>query len=110
MNDKKLGIFESPCDCGGARGVLTPSWNSILSTQYGFLITWRLDESGTYLDGIRTSRLTISDIRFSDLPYISVKIGVAEDAVHLGGVNLFGDKFGNYAQPLVLKLGYQLDK
>jgi len=44
------------------------------------------------------------------LPYISVKIGVAEDAVHLGGVNLFGDKFGNYAQPLVLKLGYQLDK
>ena len=110
VNDKKLGIFESPCDCGGARGVLTPSWNSILSTQYGFLITWRLDESGTYLDGIRTSRLTISDIRFSDLPYISVKIGVAEDAVHLGGVNLLGDKFGNYAQPLVLKLGYQLDK
>nr|WP_308629088.1 ArsR family transcriptional regulator [uncultured Eisenbergiella sp.] len=110
VNGEKLGIFESPCDCGGVRGVLTPSWNSVLSTQYGFLITWRLDESGTYLDGIRTSRLTISDIHFSDLPYISVKIGVAEDAVHMGGVNLFGDKFGNYAQPLVLKLGYQLDK
>ena len=110
VNGKELGIFESPCDCGGVRGALTPSWNSILSTQYGFLKTWRLDESGTYLDGIRINDLSISDITFSDLPYISIKIGVSENAVHVGGINLFGDKFGNYEQPLVLKLGYQLDK
>ncbi|HIV92388.1 MAG TPA: ArsR family transcriptional regulator [Candidatus Eisenbergiella stercoravium] len=110
VNGKELGVFESPCDCGGVRGALTPAWNSILSTQYGFLKTWRLDESGTYLDGIRINDLCISDISFSDLPYISVKIGVSENAVHVGGINLFGDKFGNYAQPLVLKLGYQLDK
>lgn len=78
--------------------------------QYGFLKTWRLDESGTYLDGVRINGLSISDIHFSDLPYISIKIGVNEDADHVGGINLFGDKYGNYAQPLVLKLGYQLDK
>lgn len=110
VNGHELGIFESPCDCGGVRGALTPSWNSVLSTQYGFLKTWRLDESGTYLDGIRINDLSISDISFSALPYISIQIGVSEDAVHVGGINLFGDKFGNYAQPLVLKLGYQLDR
>lgn len=110
LNSKKLGIFESPCDCGGVRGALTPSWNSILSTQYGFLKTWRLDERGTYLDGVKINNLCISDISFSDLPYISVRIGVEADAVHVGGMNLFGDKYGNYAQPLVLRLGYQLEK
>lgn len=110
INGQELGIFESPCDCGGVRGALTPSWNSILSTQYGFLKTWRLDESGTYLDGVKINDLSISDIHFSDQPYISVKIGVSEDAVHVGGINIFGDKFGNYAQPLLLKIGYRLDK
>lgn len=108
VNGKELGIFESPCDCGGVRGALTPSWNSILTTQYGFLKTWRLDERGTYLDGIRINEITISDINFSDLPYISVKIGVAEKAAHVGGINIFGDKYGNYPQPLVLKVGYQI--
>ena len=110
VNGKELGIFESPCDCGGVRGALTPSWISVLSTQYGFLKTWRLDERGTYLDGIRINEITISDIIFSDLPYISVKIGVAENATHVGGINIFGDKYGNYSQPLVLKVGYQIDK
>ena len=110
VNGKELGIFESPCDCGGVRGALTPSWNSVLTTQYGFLKTWRLDERGTYLDGIRINEITISDINFSDLPYISVKIGVAENATHVGGINIFGDKYGNYSQPLVLKVGYQIDK
>ena len=110
INGNELGIFESPCDCGGVRGALTPEWISVLSTQYGFLKTWRLDETGTYLDGVRINSLSISSIDFSILPYISVKIGVSEDAAHVGGINLFGDKFGNYAQPLVLKLGYQLEK
>lgn len=110
VNGRELGIFESPCDCGGVRGALTPSWTSVLSTQYGFLKTWRVDERGTYLDGVRINGLTISDIGFQDLPYISVRIGVCEDAAHVGGINLFGDKYGNYPQPLVLKVGYQLDK
>lgn len=110
VNGKQLGTFESPCDCGGVRGALTPSWNSVLSTQYGFLKTWRVDESGAYLDGVRMNGLSISQIDFSARPYISIKIGVSEDAVHVGGINLFGDKFGNYAQPLVLRLGYQLDR
>lgn len=108
VNGEELGIFESPCDCGGVRGALTPSWTSVLSTQYGFLKTWRLDEKGTYLDGIRINELTIADIPFGNFPYISVKIGVAENAAHVGGINLFGDRFGNYPQPLVLRVGYQM--
>lgn len=110
FNGRELGIFESPCDCGGVRGALTLSWFSVLSTQYGFLKTWRVDECGTYIDGVRINELTISDISFSDFSYISVKIGVARDANHVGGINLFGDKFGNYPQQLVLKVGYLLDK
>ena len=36
--------------------------------------------------------------------YISFKLGVRPDAPHVGGMNLFGEKFGDYAQGLVMKV------
>jgi len=35
-----------------------------------------------------------------------VKIGIKEDAAHKGGINIFGDGFGDYPQDIVLKLSY----
>jgi len=33
-----------------------------------------------------------------------VKIGIKEDAEHVGGLNIFGRGFGNYDQDLVLRM------
>jgi hypothetical protein len=35
---------------------------------------------------------------------IGVRIGVKDNAEHLGGINIFGRGFGNYDQDLVLRL------
>ena len=44
---------------------------------------------------------------FSGLPYyISVKIGIKEEAKNIGGISIFGKSFGDYPQDIVMKLEY----
>ena len=110
VNGKRLGIWTSPCDCGGRRGTLTPQWWSDTSTQFGFLKTWRVDRTGTYLDNQRIGDTQLEDLEMERKPYIGVRIGVPADAEYIGGLNLFGEQFGDYPQGLVLRIGYSLDK
>lgn len=109
INGKRLGVWTSPCDCGGRRGRLSPEWWSELSTQYGFLKIWRVDAEGSYLDNQRISDTTLMDLEIGRQPYLSVCIEVPEDAENVGGLNLFGERFGDYGQPLVMRVGYHLD-
>ena len=108
INGRRLGIWTCPCDCGGRQGKLTPNWWPALSTQYGFLKTWRVTRKGTYLDGVRLSDVTIEDLKLGSRNYICATIEVPEDAEHVGGINLFGNWFGDYPQALYLRLGYSM--
>ncbi|MBR3794973.1 MAG: helix-turn-helix domain-containing protein [Clostridia bacterium] len=108
INGRRLGIWTSPCDCGGRQGRLTPQWWPALSTQYGFLKTWRVTAEGSYLDGVRISDVTIRDLGIDRQGYISARIEVPQDAQHIGGINLFGEWFGDYPQALALKVGYRM--
>ena len=108
INGKRLGIWTSPADCGGRRGVLTPEWWAETNTQYGYLKTWRVDDSGTYVDNERVSRVNISQLHLKDERFITVRIGIPEDAENHGGLNLFGESFGDYPQALLMKIGYQI--
>ena len=109
LNGKRLGIWTSPCDCGGRRGILTPEWWSETSTQYGFLKVWRVDHTGSYLDNQRISGVCLEDLKIKEAEYIGVRIGVPADAEYVGGMNLFGEQFGDYPQNLVLRIGYSLE-
>ena len=55
--------------------------------------------------------MKISDVRISDLnlmenAFIRLSIAVKKDAAHQGGINLFGEKFGDYNQAIVMRLDY----
>ena len=108
INGRQLGIWTSPCDCGGRRGRLTPEWWSELSTQYGFLKVWRVTREGSYVENEYLSGVGINDLGLSEAAYISVRIGVPEGAQNVGGINLFGENFGDYAQGIVLRIGYHM--
>jgi len=108
INDRRLGIWTCPCDCGGRQGRLTPSWWPALSTQYGFLKFWRVTAEGSYLDGVRISDVTIRDLGIDKKSYISARIEVPKEAQNVGGINLFGEWFGDYPQALALKVGYRM--
>ena len=56
------------------------------------------------MDGVRISDLCLPDLCLPDHHSIRVKIGVKDEAAHLGGLNVFGRGFGNYDQAIVLRL------
>ena len=106
VNSVTLGTWTSPGDYGGRRGRLNPSWWSDTSSQFGLLKTWRVDADGSKLDGEPLSGVRLSDLRLNDRDYISLRVGVRADSEHVGGLNLFGDKFGDFAQGVVMRVGY----
>ena len=68
---------------------------------------WKVDETGAYIDGMKISDVTISDLSISENESIKLRIGIKEDARNVGGINLFGRKFGNYKQDIVLRYRYK---
>lgn len=106
VNGTEIGTWTSPGDFGGERGFLTPDWWPITNTQYGLLKHWKIAKDGSYLDGIKISDKTIESLKINEKPFISLKIGVKRDCNNIGGINIFGSKFGNYEQDILMKLNY----
>ncbi|SDM26446.1 ArsR/SmtB family transcription factor [Sediminibacillus halophilus] len=105
VNGHEIATWTSPGDFGGERGFLTPDWWMTNHTQYGLLKNWRITKEGCFLDGMKVnSDCTIDTLKIAEKPFISFKIGIKSDAVNMGGLNLFGNKFGNYEQGIVMKL------
>ncbi len=100
INGVEAGTWECPSDFGGRRGRFNPEWWPDKNTQYGQLKTWTIDENGCYIDSVKVLDKKIPDFHLNEKDYISVRIGVKENALHKGGVNLFGDGFGDYAQAI----------
>jgi predicted transcriptional regulator len=104
INDVEIGRWTSPGDYGDKRGKFTPGWWKLEGSQYGLLKHWRVTETGSFVDGVRLSDVTLADLDLSAHHSITIRMGVKEDAEHVGGVNIFGRGFGNYDQDLMLRL------
>ncbi len=103
LNGVRLFGWTCPGDFGKRHGVLTPMWWQ--ANQYGLLKLIRIDQTGTYLDEIKMSGVTISDVR-GDQPYWRLKMEVAETAEHVGGLTVYGKRFGNYSQDILVRTFY----
>jgi len=104
VNGREIGQWTSPGDFGDQRGVFTPDWWKLKGSQYGKLKSWRVTPEGSFVDGVRISSLTPEDLDISGHHSIRLRIEVKPDALHPGGVNVFGRGFGNYDQDIVLRL------
>ena len=103
IGNTEIGTWTSPADFGGERGALTPSWWDTQNTQYGLLKVWKITNNGSYVDGVSVSMAKLKDLFLKSGKPIAVRVGIKDDATHVGGVNLFGNKFGNYPQGIVLR-------
>ncbi len=108
INEKLIGVWTSPADLGGRKGVLNPDWWPEVMTQYGYLCTFRVDQLGTYLDNARISGVSVDDLGLPTEDCITLRIGVDKNAQNLGGINLFGEGFGDFNQALRLLIRYQI--
>lgn len=105
INEIELGTWTCPGDFGGERGRLNPGWWQDRYSQFGLLKNWTVNGNGSYVDGVKLSNITIGDIGLDGSP-IKLRLGNKPNARNSGGVTLFGEKFGNYEQNLVLHIAY----
>ena len=106
INGTEVATYLSPGDFGGRRGRLNPDWWSDYSTQFGNMKTLRITQDGVFLDETRTDWRTIDKLKLQQGDYITFRIGIKEDAKHQGGLNLFGEKFGDFSQGLLYMVDY----
>jgi len=104
INSVEIGTWTSPGDFVGKRGKLTPEWWKLAGSQYGFLKRWSVTKEGTFVDGMKISKVKIADLGITNHTSIKVKIGIKEDTENIGGVNIFGSNFGNYPQDIMMRL------
>lgn len=104
INGIELGVWTCPGDFGGRRGLFSPENWPTASTQFGHLKTWSVDASGTALDGKPLSSVTIDQLNLHRGNFFSLRIGVHPDAKNVGGMNLFGARFGDHPQDITLQL------
>jgi predicted transcriptional regulator len=98
INGAEVFTFRSPGDFGGKRGANNPDWWPDESTQYGELHHLEINADGCFGDGKMSCRDNLDSLRISGGDYIAFRIGIKEDAKYVGGINLFGENFGNYKQ------------
>lgn len=106
INKTEIGSWTSPGDYGDKRGKYTPEWWKLEGSQYGLLKYFSVTDEGSFVDGTRISGVTLSDLKLSEHHSIRVRVGVREDAEHMGGMNIFGKGFGNYDQGIILRTYY----
>jgi predicted transcriptional regulator len=106
VNNTEICTWTSPGDFGGQKGRLNPDWWLDDLTQYGLLKTIGISDNGVFLDEIKISPVRLDDLYIEEKDYFTFRIGIKPDAANIGGINLFGEKFGNYPQNIVVKLEY----
>ena len=108
INGKEVATYLSLGDYGDRRGLLNPSWWSSRNTQYGKLVNIRVNANGVFLnDNKVSSKITLKDLELEKGNKIKFEFGNKEGCEHDGGFNIFGSKFGDYPQDILLKIYYE---
>ncbi|MFA9377870.1 MAG: ArsR/SmtB family transcription factor [Lachnotalea sp.] len=106
LNDTFIGSWTSPGDFGSVRGIFTPDWWFPNWNQYGLLKLIVINKDGTFIDGLKISNANILDFDLDYRSTIRFRLGVDNDANHIGGLTIFGKSFGNYSQDIQVSISY----
>ncbi len=60
--------------------------------------------AGAFIDGIQSAATEIEDLNLQNDYRIRVRIGIKKDAEFRGGLNIFGEKFGNHPTGITLQI------
>lgn len=97
--DLHFGPATSAAGAAGTR----PNTGRVTSTQFGILKKITVTKNGVFVDNFyQHNRVTTDDLHIDEGSAVKLTIGIKEDAVHRGRINLFGRNFGDYPQAIVM--------
>lgn len=94
-----------PGNFADVRGKYTPDWWPITNSQYGLYKNIRITANETQIDGEKMSNFRLSNVPYNS-PYYTFRIMNPLNAKNVGGVTLFGEKFGNYPSNIKVTFFY----
>lgn len=106
LNDTLLGVWTLPGDFGNVKGLFTPDWWPLNWNQYGLLKLLVVNKKGTFIDGLKISDVTTTQLNLDNTSNLRFRMAVEETSAHVGGLTLFGKSFGNYGQDIQISLNY----
>ena len=106
LNGICLGYWTSPGDFGNAKGIFTPDWWYPNWNQYGLLKLIVINHKGSFVDGLQISNVSLKDLNLDYRSPMKFKLGIPDDADHIGGLTIFGRNFGNYNQNIQVRISY----
>lgn len=107
LNGKELCHWTSPGDFGRRRGIYTPTWWDRNWNQHGLFKLLSLDSAGSYIDGLKRSDTSLSDLNITSNSALVLRIGVPKCAANVGGLTIYGRGFGNYDQGIKVRMHYK---
>ncbi len=106
LNGAHVCTWTSPGDYGMRRGKLTPAWWP--SNQYGLLKSFKITRNGVFIDEEQVSQKTLRDFAIHS-KLLVLRFTVAERDGRAGGLSIFGKQFGNFAQDIGVRIGYNVN-
>ncbi|MCR4909209.1 MAG: ArsR family transcriptional regulator [Lachnospiraceae bacterium] len=108
INSIPVCMWTSPGDFGKNPGIYTPDWWDPNWNQYGLLKFLSVSETGTYIDGVKVSDITLQDLKITAGSTIRLRMSVSDKSEHKGGLTLYGRSFGNYPQDIKIRMHYKI--
>lgn len=105
LNNVNIGKWTSPGNFADVPGINNPDWWPSVNSQYGLLKTIRITPNETQIDGEHLSNYKLSNVDFNTT-FFTLKLSVPETTTNVGGLTIFGEKFGNYSQNINVKFYY----
>ncbi|AZP03587.1 ArsR/SmtB family transcription factor [Jeotgalibaca ciconiae] len=105
LNGMEIGTWLSLGDYVDVKGKLNPDWWQSTMNQYGAEVKIRITNHGVWINGKQTLWARMKELSLDKTMY-NFKIEVKEEAEHVGGCTIFGDKFGNHPTNIDFKFYY----
>lgn len=105
LNGRRLGTWLAPEDFRWSRGLYTPVWWNRKEKQSGLLKMVVINESGTFLDGLKISDFRPGEFKMDSSSEIRFRFAV-ENKAYRGGMVLYGSGFGSYNQDIRVRVHY----
>ncbi len=107
LNRRRITTILIKGDYGGRKGIYNPSWWSDSVTQFGEYRKICVTHEGCFMDNAKVSDETIESLGLLENYFFTFTLRVDPDSEHVGGMNLFGSRFGDYAQDIIMKVEYE---
>lgn len=106
INNHPLGVWQSPGDFGGVKGLHNPVWWAPSMNQYGTLMEIRVNKDGTFVEETKISDTTVAELEIQPKSKIRLRLAVPHGLPNSRGLTVYGRGFGNYNSGILIRMNY----